>query len=73
MIHKTLTSYHNNDPFIEDQEHPDGPLWLIALERDWDMLPQGIYLEHMPSGKQVIYDDNIDKNNGIYGVRGYRE
>lgn len=73
MIHKILDSYHDNLPHTEDQEHPDGPLWLIISDRDWDMLPQGIYLEHMPTGRPVIYNGNIQRVHGVYGVRGYHE
>lgn len=73
MLHKTLSSYHENAAHKEDQEHPDGPLWVIWSDRDWDMLPQGIYLEKVSTGKTVLYDDNIIEVHGVYGIRGYRE
>ncbi|MCA1806370.1 MAG: hypothetical protein LC687_00620 [Actinobacteria bacterium] len=72
MLHKTLNSYYSNVPYSEDQEHPDGPLWTIGSDRDWDMIPQGVYLEHVRTGKHVIYDDSVEQLHGVYGIRGYR-
>lgn len=73
MIHKTLNSYHNNLPHDEDQEHPDGQLWLIGSQHDWDMLPHGVVLEHAKTGKPVVYNSKLEKLHNVYGIRGYRE
>lgn len=73
MIHRTLESYHTNTPYREEQEHPDGPLWLIASSNDWDMIPTGVVLEHVFTGKLVTYEKPFYESLNTYGVRGYHE
>lgn len=73
MLHKTLDSYYTGTPYDEDQEHPDGPLWIINSARDWDMVPSGVYLEHIATGHRVVYDTNVKEVYGVYGLRGYRD
>lgn len=87
MLHKTLKSYQNNDPWDDREEHPDGPLWLVTQDELLDTLPHGVLLETI-SGKEEVHTPDLDQNikagdvvtcnsrNGTeylgYGIRGWR-
>jgi hypothetical protein len=78
MFHKTLESYHLNQPWDKTEEHPDGPLWLMTWKEYLD-LPLGVEL-HSVSGRCVIKgSDDVESwnmpgtNRLIWGIRGRRE
>lgn len=76
MLHKTLDSYYKNEPYQNEQDHPDGDLWLITREELND-LPKGVKLESVRGNKVVVGKDAIDlsEDEGYlpYGLRGRRE
>lgn len=74
MFHKTLKSYHNNSPWDDREEHPDGWLWLLTKD-ELETLPKGIKLESTDGKEAVIGKDYIDTDERYgyiaYGIRGY--
>jgi hypothetical protein len=71
VIHKILSTYQSNLPYDDNQEHPDGELWLITEE--WPDLPYGIMLEEVATGRAVRYTKDTPHKHLKYGIRGYRE
>jgi hypothetical protein len=76
MLYKTFKSYDQNQPYEEEQEHPDGPLWLITPE-ELRRLPGTMWLE-TTFGK-VVRADEVAKKKSMFirdnsymnvGVRG---
>lgn len=76
ILHKTLKSYHNDNPWSLDEEHPDGTLWLLTPE-EWDDLPNGITVECIDGNQYTKGKDEIDDDTRFgylaYGLRGYRD
>lgn len=79
MIHKTLKSYHKNEPYVENQDHPDGPLWLISPE-EYRAIPPGVIVEHCENGlhykirnvegKDPKNFERTDEGYMVWGIRG---
>lgn len=72
LLHKTLMSYHNDDPWDADEEHPDGLLWLLTPEELED-LPKGTVVECINGTELVKGRDQLDDSQPTYGLRGYRD
>jgi len=76
MLHKTLKSYHNDNPWDDEEEHPDGLLWLLTPE-ELDDMPTGLVLEDIGGKRAVIGKSDIDTDVRFgyiaYGIRGRRE
>ena len=76
MLHKTLKSYYNDNPWDDEEEHPDGLLWLLTPE-ELDDMPNGLVLEDIVGGRAVIGKSDIDTDTRFgyiaYGIRGHRE
>jgi len=80
MFHKTLKSYHQKEPYGEDQEHPDGPLWLISPE-EYKSIPPGIIVEHCENGlhykvrrvegKDPRHFELVNGRYMVWGIRGH--
>jgi hypothetical protein len=81
MLHKTLESYHNDDPWKEDQNHPDGCLWLIK-PKEFGSLPNGTRIENidglMMDKMATCHGGNLTKferEHGYmsWGLRGHKD
>jgi len=76
MLHKTLKSYHNDNPWDDEEEHPDGLLWLLTPDEIDDM-PTGLVLECINGSRAVVGKSKIDDDTRFgyiaYGIRGHRE
>lgn len=75
MLHKTLKSYHNDNPWDDEEEHPDGLLWLLTPD-ELDDMPTGLVLECINGDIAVVGKTDIDDDTRFgyiaYGIRGYR-
>lgn len=76
ILHKTLKSYHEDNVWEDDEEHPDGPLWLLT-PGEWADLPKGTIVESIWGKLAMKGRDEIEANTEyvytIYGLRGHRE
>ena len=82
MLHMTIESYHRDDVWDLDEEHPDGTLWLLTKDEVID-LPEGIVMEcaidntFVSKGSDLLNLDfgcKIGDNvYTMYGIRGRRE
>jgi len=70
VIHKTLSTYQANLPYDDNQEHPDGDLWLIS-EEDWPQVPYGVNLEEATTGRVVRHTQHTGTPHLKLGIRGY--
>lgn len=75
MDHKTLLSYHRNQPVDPHDEHPDGLLWPMT-KHEWEQLPKGTRYEDL-RGKMYLRGTNdivgADNMGNRLCLRGRRD
>lgn len=76
MLYKTLKSYHNNSPWDDEEEHPDGLLWLLTPE-EFEDIPDGVRLEAIDGSTAVNGEDDFDLDTRFgytaWGLRGLKD
>lgn len=76
MLYKTLESYHNNNPWDDEEEHPDGLLWLLTPQ-EVEELPNGTLVESIMGDYATKGHDAIDLDTRFgytaWGLRGLKD
>jgi len=80
MLHKTLTSYHKDEPWVDDGEHPDGPLWLLTKE-EYLALPENTLVQsifgrtYRKHYEELPTTTQFESEHGYmcWGLRGHRD
>lgn len=76
MLHKTLKSYHGNNPWDREEQHPDGLLWLLT-PKEFKELPDGTVLESINGTFAFKGKDDIDLDDRFgfiaWGLRGLKD
>jgi hypothetical protein len=71
VLHRTFESYYHNQPEPEEQDHPDGPLW-IATREEIKQLPRWLKLE-TTRGTFKVVELLLEHPEIRAGIRGRRD